>query len=209
MLRKHFTWSTLSLDVKKFIRSCIHCLSSVGGGKIPRPFGLAVHGTAPNDLLQFDYIKITAAVTGEKYVLMLRDDHSSYYWFFAFADTSAENAARAIIDSSTAFGVPNDLVSDGPTHFKNETVRLVAEGLRVPHRHTLPYSPWSSGAVERLGKELLLIFRAVTTELRLGFNEWPDLLSIVQSAINNAPSPQPRGVPPVKAMTGTDASPPI
>lgn len=68
-----------------------------------RPFGPAVHGTTRNHLLQLDYILITAAATGEKYVLMLRDDHSNYRWFFAFADTSAENPAHAIIDCSAAF----------------------------------------------------------------------------------------------------------
>lgn len=40
-----------------------------------RPYGPAVHGTVPNDLLQFDYIEVALAATGEKYVLMLREDH--------------------------------------------------------------------------------------------------------------------------------------
>lgn len=61
--------------------------------------------------------------------------------------------------------------------------------------------------MESLGKEPFRIFRAVTSELRLNGNEWPDLLSIVQSAIQNAPSIQRSNVPPVKAMRGIDASP--
>lgn len=56
---------------------------------------------------------------------------------------------------------------DGPTHFKNETLRLVAKGLQVPHHFTLPYSPWSNGAVERLGKEMLRFFRSVVSELQM------------------------------------------
>ena len=132
--------------------------------KIPRPFGPAVHGTKPNDLLQFDYIEIAPGSNGEKYVLMLRDDHSNYAWFFPTADTSAEQAATAIIDWCAAFGVPKMLMSDGPTHFKNETLGRLAKSLRVPHHFTLPYSPWSNGGIERLGKELLRIFRSVTSE---------------------------------------------
>lgn len=140
---------------------------------------------------------------------MLRDDHSNYCWLFSFPDTLAENAARAIIDWSAAFGVPRGLMSDGPTHFKNETLRRVSKGLRVPHHFTLPYTPWSNGAVERLGKELLRVFRAVCSELQLRPEEWPDLLPLVQSAINNAPSPQRADIPPVTAMTGMDATTPI
>ena len=121
---------------------------------------------------------------------MLRDDHSGNCWFFAFPGTIAGNAATAIIDWSAVFGVPDALMSDGPRHFPNETMRLIAKGLRVPYHFTLPYCPWSNGAIERLGKELLRIARAVTAELQMDFDEWPDILPLLQSAINNAPSAQ-------------------
>lgn len=208
-LRKNFFWSTMTSDVRTFVRSCIHCLSTIGGEKVPRPFGPAIHGTKANDLLQFDYVEIANTPSGMKYILMLRDDHSDYKWLLPFPDTSAENAARAIIDWSAAFGVPKGLMSDGPTHFKNETMRLVSKGLKVPHHFTLPYSPWSNGAVERLGKELLRVFRSKSSELQMRPNEWPDLLPLVQSVLNNAPSPQRANVSPVTAFTGMEASPPI
>lgn len=208
-LRQSFFWSTLTSDVRTFVRSCIHCLSTIGGERVPRPFGSSVHGTSPNELLQFDYIEIAPSGTGDKYVLMLRDDHSDYKWFFAFADTSAENAAQVIIDWSAAFGVPKMLMSNGPTHFKNEAVRLVSKGLKVPHHFTLPYTPWSNGAVERLGKEVLRVFRSVCSELQLRPEEWTDLLPLIQSALNNAPSPQRGNVSPLTAFTGSDPTPPI
>lgn len=208
-LRDRFFWPTLSVDIDMFVKSCIHCLSTTGGRRVPRPFGPAVHGTRPNDLLQFDYLEIAPASNGDKYILMLRDDHSSYCWLFAFADMVAGNAARAIIDWCAALGVPNGLMSDGPTHFKNETVRLVAKGLRVPHHFTLPYTPWSNGGIERLGKEILRAFRAIASELRMRPEEWPDLLPFVQSVLNNTPSPHRGNICPIKAMTGLEPTPPI
>lgn len=209
LLSKMFFWQTLSVDVRDFVKACIHCLSTKSGSKTPRPFGAAMHGTKPNDVLQFDYIELLPSKNGCKYVLMLRDDLSDYKWFFEFADTLATNAATAIIDWCAAFGVPKSLLSDGPTHFKNETVRLVCEGLRVPHHFTLPYCPWSNGAVERLGKELLRVFRAVLSELQMRHDEWPDLLPLVQSALNTAPSPQRGDVSPITAFTGLPPTPPI
>lgn len=128
----------------------------------PRPFGTAVHGTKENDLLQFDYIEIAPTASGVKYVLILRDDHKNYSLLFLFSDTSAENAARAIIDWTAAFAVPGGLISDGPTHFRNETLRLLSKGLKVKHKFTLPYTPFCNGGVERLGKELIRIFRSIT-----------------------------------------------
>lgn len=50
-LQKHYCCLTISSD-NTSVRSCIHCRSTFEGGKVPRPFGLAVHGTKPNDLLQ-------------------------------------------------------------------------------------------------------------------------------------------------------------
>lgn len=209
VLRKYYFWSTMTTDIRSFVRACIHCLSTTGGGKIPRPYGPAVHGTNPNDLLQFDYFDIGPSRTGEKYVLLLRDDATDYKWMFAFPDTSAENAATAIIDWSAAFGVPKGLMSDGPTHFRNETLRLIAKGLKTTHHFTLPYSPWSNGAVERLGKEMLRVFRSIVSEFQMSLDEWPDLLPVVQSALNNAPSPSRGNISPITAFVGKEPTPPI
>lgn len=168
-----------------------------------------MHGTKPNDFFQFEYVELGQSTHGEKYMLMVRKDHSSYAWFFAFSYTSAENAARAIIDWPAAFGVPNGLMLDAPTHFKNETLRLVAKGLKKPHRLTFPYYPWSNGAVERLGKDIVRKFRAVLSELLFRPKECPDLLPLVQSALNNAPSAQRGKVAPLTAFTGQDSIPPV
>lgn len=208
-LRSKFKWSTLTEDVQAFVRACIHCLSTVGGEKVPRPFGPAVHGTKPNDLVQFDYIDLGPSKTGDKYVLMLRDDHSAYKWFFCFPSTDAENAATAIIEWCSTFGVPNALMSDGPTHFKNEVVHMVTKILKVPHHFTLPYCPWSNGAVERLGRELLRVLRSTLSELQMDHQEWPDLIPIVQSVLNNAPSPQRGNISPITAFMGREPTPPI
>lgn len=45
---------------------------------MPRHYGYTLHGTTADDLLQFEFIKIAPSMTGEKYILMLRDDHSNY-----------------------------------------------------------------------------------------------------------------------------------
>lgn len=175
--------------------------------KVPRPFGPALHGTKPNDILQFDYIDIGRSHGGAKYILMLRNDHSDYKWFFATTGTTADNAAIAIIDWFASLGVPHGLISDVPTHFRNETLRLVGKSLRLPHHVTLPYTPWSKGAVQRLGKEVDRTFRALLSELQMLFKEWSDLLPVIQSILNNAPSSNRRIVSPLTAFSGMEPSP--
>lgn len=208
-LAKKYFWNTLRSDVHSFVKACIHCISTLGDEKVRQPFGISAHGTQPDDLLQFDYVEISPSRTGQNYILMLRDDHSDYKLLFSTPVTVAENVALAIIDWCAAFNVPKGLMSDGPTHFKNETIRLVTKGLRVPHHFILPYTPWGNGAVERLGKEVVRTFRALASELQVDFQEWPDLLPVIQSALNNAPSPSRNNVPQVTAFLGKEATPPI
>lgn len=209
-LSQRFTWSTLSEDIHLFTKSCIHCLSTTGGETVPRPFGPAFHGTKPNDLVQFDYIELGKSTTGEKHVLMLRDDHSGYCWFYPSVDQTAQSTANALLDWCAAFGPQHSaFMSDGPTHFKNETIRLLTKGLHSRHHFTLPYCPWSNGAVERLGRELLRISRALLSKTQFPKEEWPQLPPIFQSAINNSPSPARNNIAPITAFTGAAPSRPI
>lgn len=117
---------------------------------------------------------------------MFRDDHIGYSWFYPSQATTAETSANARIDLCAAFGVPVVLTSDGPTHFKNETIRYLTKGLRTSHYFKLPYCPWYKGAVERLGKELLCVARGLLSELQLRHNDWPPLVPLFQSALKNA-----------------------
>lgn len=68
------------------------------------------------------------STSGEKYILMLRDDHSDYCWVFAVERTCIESTERPIIDWGTVFGVPKSIMSNGPTHFKNKTIRPTCKG---------------------------------------------------------------------------------
>jgi len=208
-IREVYHWTTLRDDVRDFVRSCIHCVSTTGGDKVPRPFGPAFHGTSANDLLQFDFLEIGPSTAGSKYILILRDDFSSFVWLFPYAEADSQNAASAVLEWCTSFATPKALMSDGGSHFKNETVRELCKSLRVPHHFTLPYTPWSNGAVERTGKELLRIFRATCSELQLPFEDWPVLVPLIQSALNNAPSPQRRNLAPVTIFAGLQPSRPV
>lgn len=123
-LRQKFFWTTLPDEIALLVQSCIHCVSTTGGEKVPRPFGPALHGTIPNDLFQFDYIELGDSETGDKYILMVREDHSGYSWLYPATTTNAKTAEIALLDWSPAFGAPTGLMLDGPAHLKNETIRL-------------------------------------------------------------------------------------
>lgn len=163
----------MSEDVDLFVSSFINCLYTTGGGNVPRPFGLVLFGTKPNELVQFDSIEPGPSRTVGKYVLMVRDDHSGYAWFFPASNIDPQTATNAFLDRCTFFGTPVGLMSDGPSHFTNETLRLLAKCLRTPQHFMLQCCPCSNGAVERLCKKLLCVARAVLSELQINDDDWP------------------------------------
>lgn len=135
---------------------------------------------------------------------MLRHDHSGYFWLFEFPNIVAKNAATAIIKFSAPSRVPEALMPNGPTKFRNKNVRVVAKGLSLLLHLTLSYFPRSNGAIERLGRELLCMARLVLYELRPRFKEWPDILSLIQSALNNYPLTQRGNQTPITCFHGSD-----
>ncbi len=116
----------MAKDIDSLVSHCIHCLSTTGGVRVPRRFGPAVHGTKATDLVQFDFIEMALSSTGPKYLLMIRDDFSSYCWLIPFASANEDNSANAILDWATTFGIPSGLMFDEGTHFQNETMRLLS-----------------------------------------------------------------------------------
>lgn len=91
---------------------------------------------------------------------------------------------------------------DEPTHFKNETIRLLSKPLHVKHHFTLPQNPWSNGAVELLGRELLRVLRAVTLSCNFALTNGQTCFPLC-SAINMTISPQRQNIAPVTAFTVT------
>lgn len=176
--------------------------STTHGEKIPRRFGSALFGAKLNDLLQFYYLELGKSTTTNRYMLMIRDDHSGCTWLYPTPSKNAEEATHAIIDWCAAFGPPRTFMSDRPTHFRNEVSCLLAREIKCNHHFTQAYSLWINGTIERLGKEILQVCRALVSELQLRVVSWPDLIPIVQSVINHFPSPQRNNIATVTAFTG-------
>ena len=40
------------------VRQCLHCADMRSGDVVPRPLGETIHGTAPNEVVHFDYLYV-------------------------------------------------------------------------------------------------------------------------------------------------------
>jgi RNase H-like domain found in reverse transcriptase/Integrase zinc binding domain len=71
-----FFWPTLVEDVRAFCDTCLHCRSTIGGNRTPRPFGQVLHASLPNEIIHFDFLYMGPSQAGLKYLLLIKDDLS-------------------------------------------------------------------------------------------------------------------------------------
>ena len=93
ILREQFSWDTLDADCHSFVSNCIHCIMAKTGQNIPRLFAACLHATLPNEVVHFDYLFMGPSSAGEKYILVLKDELSSYLWLVPTTNANSGFAA--------------------------------------------------------------------------------------------------------------------
>jgi hypothetical protein len=125
-----FSWPTINEDVQSFCNSCLHCRSTIGGDRTTRPLGEAIHATLPNEVIHFDFLFMGPSDVGYKYVLLIKDDLSSYLWLVPTAAADAASVVDALTSWFADFGTALVWVSDQGSHFKNRVIDGVRRALR-------------------------------------------------------------------------------
>ena len=57
-LQEICVWSGVEASMREFVRQCLHCADTRSGDVVPRLLGETFHGTAPNEVLHFDYLYV-------------------------------------------------------------------------------------------------------------------------------------------------------
>jgi hypothetical protein len=203
-----FYWQTIEKDVKTFVNQCIHCMSTKGSHKIPRLLGEAIHGDRPGDVLHMDYAhmySLPKEVNEEprhQYIHILMDDCTKLIWLDAIEEPDAASTAQSIETWAATFGMPRVWVSDGGSHYKNQVIEELSRRYGATHHITLAYCPWSNGTIENMVGQVKRVFKMLLSEYRLQQQRWPELMRMVQSALNSAPTERLGGRSPIEAMTG-------
>ena len=195
-LQEFCVWSGMESHVRDFVGQCLHCADTRSGDVVPRPLGETVHGTAPNEVVHFDYLYVgqsgplasqgLSEAGGFRYILVIMDDLSNYVCLEPVEVCTAESTAAALLNWCKTLGVPRVWVSDTATHFKNAIMIRLREALSVEHQFAVAYSPWSNGTCERMVKEVIRALRSILLEQRREVSEWVDVLPAVQWALNTA-----------------------
>jgi len=208
-IRAHFQWESMRSDIVSFCNTCLHCQSTTGGQRIPRPMGHALHSDRPNEIIHFDYLYMGPSDQGMQYVLIIKDDASAFVWLEPCTATDAESTVEVLLRWFASFGVVQTWISDRGSHFKNSVVNAVNRQLHSHHHFTTPNCPQSNGTVETVCKEVLRATRALLSEFRLKESEWPSVIRVIQSILNHSVRPSLGNRAPITVFCGLPSDNPL
>jgi Integrase core domain/Integrase zinc binding domain len=186
-IKEYVTWTVIAKDVKFFVQNCLQCVATIPGDKVPRPLGTQIHETKPNEILHFNFLYIGLSRDGKyQYLLLLKDDLSGYLCLVPCRTADAAATFDALMRWFAVFGVVMLCISDRGSHFKKELVRRVQKELKAKHHFITSNCPWSDCTIEYACKQVIRAFRAVLSELKMYADEWPEVVKMVQSVLNNS-----------------------
>jgi transposase InsO family protein len=142
-------------------------------------------------------------------LLLLKDDLSGYPWHVPCRTADAAATVDTLMRWFAVFGVVLLWISDRDSPFKNEMVQRVQKELKAKHHFTTANCPWSNGTIESSCKQVIRAFRAVPSELKMYADEWPEVVNMVQSVLNNSLSTRLNKRTPMQLFTGHAETTPL
>ena len=205
-LNEYFFWPNMTADMREFCQSCLHCLPTRGGVRIPRPLGEAVHGQYPNHVIHLDWIYIMPAETNSlhkyQWNLIIRDDLSGYVRITPAAIPDCLLTVDALMDWRASSRTPKIMVTDMASYFVSSVMKEFTKRCNLEHHVTVAYGHYSNGSIEVINKHYLALIRALISELHWKKTDWPWLNKNIEHTLNHRSQARLGGKAPVTVFTG-------
>lgn len=188
ILRARVRFTKMKEKVTSFINGCIDCIQN--HALLPVVQG-SVFGdvTQPGMSLSIDYEHMPLGRANERAILTIRDNATGLVSLAATQDETAKTAATALLNWIKMEGLRAgcQIQSDRGSHFVNDLIGAFTEYFQINHQLTAAYAQWGNPAetAHRLNNHKM---RAILSERKLPLSEWPQLLPLVNHAINASPS---------------------
>ena len=207
-LGKYVSCRKFLTKVQNFCNACLLCLQTKGGHRIPRPLGRTLQAESVNQFLHIDYFYVGDSTEHLKYVLLLKDGLSHFVELVATANADSETVVETLRAWQSRYGTVACLVSDRGSHFVNSVVQDLRSRMKSQQHLVTAYCPWANRA-ERPNKDMMAAFRVILAEYKIGMENWPEALPIVQSVLNSTPVDSLAGLSPMEVFLGREPKTPL
>jgi hypothetical protein len=156
ILRAGYFWPTMFKDCIIAVRSCHAC--QIFDSKTRRPPAplQPIVAVGPFAKWGIDFMQCNPTSTGgHGYIIVAVDYFTKWAEAMPTLDNTGETAALFFFNHVVArFGVPQAIVTDHGSHFRNHMMVELAAKLGLSHDSSTPYYPQANGQVEAINKVL-------------------------------------------------------
>lgn len=212
MLQSRYHWPGMRSDVEKYVKQCIHCLSSKHKSPHERPEGESHRGVRPNQVVSVDFQQLLHKQPKDKscpkYIFAVKCTFSGFTKLYPTLSTTADEAATYMTDWIATFGVPDMIISDQGSAFMGKAFTRISDAFKIQLHRVSAYHH-GANAVERSNRVTLEALGALMSELRAKHDEWYKFIPMIQRAINNTPSRRLLGFSPAQVMLRCPSQNPV
>jgi hypothetical protein len=150
-IKELYKWINMKNDIKKFIKSCIHCqINKVNRHPTKAPMEITSTAKQPFEKIFLDIVgPLPITENGNRFILTFQDDLTKFSYAQAITNHEAKTIAEKLFQFIMIFGIPKSIVTDNSSDFKSELMKEVNSLFKIRHITTSPYHPQSNGALER------------------------------------------------------------
>ena len=172
-LKINYYWKSMKSDISKFINNCEICQRTKYNRKPPdQPLVLTETPSKPFEILHLD----TLTVEKQNFLVII-DKFSKYGQALPHFGT-AISVCQNLVHFFSFFGVPQQIVTDNGTEFKNEVLNDLLKTHNIKIHFTTPYHHESNSPVERLNSTLIEHLRILKEK-----NNKTDIISLMAYAV--------------------------
>jgi transposase InsO family protein len=183
-LKQKFWWPDMKQNIINYIKSCVVCQAyNVSRHKRPGFLCPITYPDGPNQLIGMDFCgPFPITPQDNRYVLCLTDYFTKFITAIALPVCSASVTATAIFKEYIClYGVPQAIISDQGTSFKNQLMNSLSQLLGYHHIFSTPYHPQSNGQIERFNGTFVTQLAKLTDRET---NNWDEYLYPIVFAYN-------------------------
>eukprot|EP00924_Labyrinthula_sp_SR-Ha-C_P001907 augustus_masked-scaffold_30-processed-gene-2.71-mRNA-1 protein AED:1.00 eAED:1.00 QI:0/0/0/0/1/1/3/0/1192 len=165
--------------------NCIHC--NRAPKLVKTNLRLVTEARRPKEVLVADFLYVNA----KGYILVITDAFSRFCFLHYAPKADARTVVRKLSKVHTYWrlAVELTLVTGRGSHFANQLLELLQKEVRFTQNYAVSYASWTNGEVEIVHRKVLSFLRSLVSELRLQWDQWPDVIESVMTAVNEVPLP--------------------
>ncbi|RWS19895.1 transposon Tf2-1 polyprotein-like isoform X1, partial [Leptotrombidium deliense] len=184
-LQQRYWFPGMRRSVKTVLGTCIECLARKDpGGKKPGFMNIIQRKKQPFNTLHIDHLgPLPRSSHGHIHILVAVCNFSKMVFLRAVTTTAAKQTVKAVNSIIEQLWIPERIVADRGTAFKNATFEEYCNNLQIKLIFNSTANPRANGQVERINRILVPLIAGFCKSKE--FKDWDQQLPLAAIALNS------------------------